>query len=54
MGHTVQKNFLSEAMQLIRYFYPQFQREAIIEMMINLPEELILKQKEEKDLEDRN
>lgn len=48
MGHTVQKNFLSEAMQLIRYFYPQFQREAIIEMMINLPEELILNRRKER------
>lgn len=42
MGHVVQDNFLPEAMQLIRYFGPQFQGVAMTEMMISLSEELIL------------
>ena len=46
MVHMVQKNFLPEAMQLIRYFYPQFQGEAIIEMMINLSELILNRRKE--------
>lgn len=33
-------------MQLIRYFYPQFQGEAIIEMMINLSELILNRRKE--------
>lgn len=48
MGHMMQENFLLEAMQLMRYFYPQFQGEVIIEMMINLWEELILNRRKER------
>ena len=33
-------------MQLIRYFYPQFQGEAIIEMMINLSELILNRRKD--------